>query len=90
MPNDIPSPHKCNLLRNLRAGYAVQSPKGSMLFEEGDLAAAIEYASQHPKSWVDEVILAEQYDGTPNGRTCQLPKPSGWTTHKAKEADNAK
>lgn len=75
--NDIPTPHQCNLLSNIRAGYAVQSPQGAKLFEESEQAMAAAFCSEDSRRRIQPVILAEQ-----SGRICQLPIPSGWATHK--------
>jgi len=74
--NQIPSPREANLFRNIRAGYAVQSPQGAKMFEGNAYSEAVQYAGEDSRRWVQPVLLAEQ-----TGRTCQLPVPNGWTTH---------
>lgn len=66
-----------NRLHNIRAGYAVQSPQGATLFEEDDYEKAVLFAKEDSRRWIQPVLLSEQA-----GRTCQLPIPNGWTTHK--------
>ena len=73
----IPSPHEVNLLENIRAGYAVQSPQGARLFEEAEYKAAIEFCKEDCKRYIQPVMLAEQGE-----KTCQIPVPAGWTVHK--------